>query len=88
MRECESQVCLNHEGNFSVYCVQSPSAPSIANYLDTPYQMMQTKCYASDLYGKCTSSDINIFATYGMQEPKEIQHAIEDLLPVDLKEFH
>jgi pyruvate-formate lyase-activating enzyme len=83
----ESQVCLNHEGNFSVCCVQSPSAPSIANYLDTPYKVMQTQRYASDLCKKCTSSGINIFATYGMQEPPEIQQSIEDLLPVDLKDF-
>jgi hypothetical protein len=83
----ESQVCLDHEGNFSVCCVQSPSAPSIANYLDTPYKVMQTQRYASDLCRKCTSSGINIFATYGMQEPPEIQQSIEDLLPVDLKDF-
>ncbi|WP_216901308.1 radical SAM protein [Synechococcus sp. CCY 9618] len=83
----ESQVCLDHEGNFSVCCVQSPTAPSIANYLDTPFQAMQAKRYGSDLCKQCTNSGINIFATYGMQEPQEIQQKIEDLLPVDLKSF-
>ena len=48
---------------------------------------MQAKRYGSDLCRQCTSSGINIFATYGMQEPPEIQQAIEGLLPVDLKNF-
>jgi hypothetical protein len=39
----------------------------------------------SDLCAKCTAKGINIFATYGYEEPVEIQEAIRASLPGDLK---
>jgi len=80
----ESQACLDVEGNFSVCCVESPSSPKIGNYLATDFRDMRASRYASSLCQKCTSSGVNIFATYGMQEPAELQQAIQARLPVDL----
>jgi hypothetical protein len=80
----ESQACLDVEGNFSVCCVESPSSPKIGNYLTTDFKAMRAKRYASSLCQQCTSSGVNIFATYAMQEPVELQQAIQSRLPVDL----
>lgn len=83
----ESQVCLDVNGDFSVCCVESPSSPRIANYLTTEFKAMQAARYGSDLCRDCTASGINIFATYGMQEPVEIQQAIQAKLPVNLADL-
>jgi len=83
----ETQVCLDVNGDFSVCCVESPSSPRIANYLTTDFKTMQASRYGSDLCRDCTANGINIFATYGMQEPVEIQQAIEARLPVHLADL-
>jgi hypothetical protein len=45
---------------------------------------MQKARVTSDLCAKCTQKGINIFATYGYEEPVEIQEAIKNTLSSDL----
>ncbi|MFM9048376.1 MAG: hypothetical protein ACKOOH_12155 [Cyanobium sp.] len=81
----DSQVVLDVDGNFGVCCVESPSAPQIANYLNTPFKEMQAARYGSDLCKKCISKGINVLATYAQYEPQDIQDAVNASLPFDLK---
>ncbi len=81
----DSQVTLDMDGNYSVCCVESPSSPRLGNYLEDSYSTMQKLRVTSDLCAKCTAKGINIFATYGYEEPAEIQEAIRASLPFDLK---
>jgi hypothetical protein len=80
----DSQVTLDMEGNYSVCCVESPSSPRLGNYLKDSYSDMQKKRVSSELCAKCTNKGINIFATYGYEEPVEIQEAIKNTLGTDL----
>ena len=80
----DNQVTLDMDGNYYVCCVESPSAPRLGNYLEDSFSAMQAKRVTSDLCAKCTAQGINILATYGMEEPPEIQQAINDCLPFDL----
>jgi hypothetical protein len=45
---------------------------------------MQKARVTSDLCAKCTEKGINIFATYGYEEPQDIQDAIKNTLKSDL----
>jgi len=45
---------------------------------------MQKARVTSELCAKCTQKGINIFATYGYEEPVEIQEAIKETLHSDL----
>jgi hypothetical protein len=81
----DSQVTLDMDGNYSVCCVESPSSPRLGNYLDDSYSAMQKARVTSELCAKCTQKGINIFATYGYEEPVEIQQAIKNLLPDELE---
>jgi hypothetical protein len=56
----------------------------LGNYLDDSYSAMQKARVTSELCAKCTQKGINIFATYGYEEPKEIQEAIKETLHSDL----
>jgi hypothetical protein len=80
----DSQVTLDMDGNYSVCCVESPSSPRLGNYLEDSYSDMQKARVTSDLCAKCTQKGINIFATYGYEEPVEIQEAIKETLHSDL----
>jgi hypothetical protein len=80
----DSQVTLDMDGNYSVCCVESPSSPRLGNYLEDSYAAMQKARVTSDLCAKCTQKGINIFATYGYEEPVEIQEAIKNTLSSDL----
>jgi len=81
----DSQVTLDMDGNYSVCCVESPSSPRLGNYLDDSYSAMQKARVTSELCAKCTQKGINIFATYGYEEPVEIQDAIKNSLPGELE---
>lgn len=81
----DGQVVLDVDGNFGVCCVESPSAPQIANYLKTPFKQMQAARYSSDLCKKCIADGINVLATYAQYEPAEVQNAVDSALPFDLK---
>lgn len=80
----DRQVTLDMEGNYSVCCVESPSSPKLGNYLKDSYSEMQAKRFKSDLCARCTEKGINVFATYGYEEPVEIQQAIQNTLKSDL----
>jgi len=80
----DSQVTLDMDGQYSVCCVESPSSPRMGHYLEEDYGTMQRKRVQSELCRKCTEKGINIFATYGYEEPQEIQSAIRNSLPSDL----
>ena len=56
-------------------------------HIDELPQLVQSKRVNSDLCAKCIASGINIFATYGMEEPVEIQDAIKSCLTTDLKKL-
>lgn len=81
----DSQVCIDVDGNYSVCCVESPSSERLGSFLDTSHKEMQKKRFSSELCQKCTSSGINIFATYAYEEPPEIQQVIKECLPFDLE---
>ena len=72
------------DGQYSVCCVESPSSPRLGNYLEDSFAQMQKLRVTSDLCAKCTKKGINIFATYGYEEPMEIQEAIQRTLKSDL----
>jgi MoaA/NifB/PqqE/SkfB family radical SAM enzyme len=80
----DNQVTLDMDGNYYVCCVESPSAARLVNYLDDGFAAMQSKRVTSELFAKCISKGINIFATHGMEEPVEIQEAIQSCLPFDI----
>jgi pyruvate-formate lyase-activating enzyme len=80
----DSQVCLDVDGNYSICCVESPSAPRTGSYLTTSFGAMQKARFASSLCKTCTSTGLNIFATYAYEEPEEIRNAIKQKLPMDL----
>jgi pyruvate-formate lyase-activating enzyme len=80
----DSQVTLDMDGTYSVCCVESPSSPRLGNYLDDSFETMQTARTNSALCAKCTAKGINIFATYGYEEPVEIQEAIKETLHSNL----
>lgn len=80
----DGQVVLDVDANFGVCCVESPSAPQIGNYLETPFKAMQSSRYSSDLCKKCISKGINVLATYAQYEPQEIQDAVNSSLPFDI----
>jgi hypothetical protein len=52
--------------------------------LDDSFETMQTARTNSALCAKCTAKGINIFATYGYEEPVEIQESIKKTLHSDL----
>ena len=81
----DGQVVLDVDGNFGVCCVESPSAPQIANFLNTPFRDMQKARFASDLCKKCIDQGINVLATYAQYEPQAVQDAVNRSLPSDLK---
>jgi len=81
----DGQVVLDVDGNFGVCCVESPSAPQIANFLDTPFRAMQKARFASELCTKCIDQGINVLATYAQYEPQSVQDAVNSSLPFDLK---
>ena len=81
----DGQVVLDVDGNFGVCCVESPSAPQIANFLDTPFRNMQKARFASELCVKCIDQGINVLATYAQYEPQSVQDAVNGSLPFDLK---
>ncbi len=81
----DGQVVLDIDGNFGVCCVESPSAPQIANFLNTSFQDMQNARFSSDLCKKCIGQGINVLATYAQYEPQPIQDAVNQALPFDLK---
>jgi pyruvate-formate lyase-activating enzyme len=83
----DGQVVLDVDGNFGVCCVESPSAPQIANFLDTPFRDMQKARFASELCTKCIDQGINVLATYAQYEPQSIQDAVNSSLPFDLKKL-
>ncbi len=80
----DSQVTLDMDGTYSVCCVESPSSPRLGNYLEDSFATMQKARVTSDLCAKCTEKGINIFATYGYEEPQDIQDAIKNTLKSDL----
>jgi pyruvate-formate lyase-activating enzyme len=80
----DTQVTLDMDGQFSVCCVESPSSPKLGNYLEESWSAMQHARVTSDLCAKCIKKGINIFATYGYEEPIEIQEAIQKTLKSDL----
>lgn len=80
----DGQVVLDVDGNFGVCCVESPSAPQIGNFLETPFKRMQSSRFASDLCKQCIDKGINVLATYAMYEPQEVQEAVNSALPCDL----
>jgi pyruvate-formate lyase-activating enzyme len=80
----DSQVTLDMDGTYSVCCVESPSSPRLGNYLEDSFETMQQARTTSSLCAKCTAKGINIFATYGYEEPVEIQEAIKQTLGTDL----
>ncbi len=83
----DSQMTLDMDGNYSVCCVESPSSPRLGNYLEDSYEEIQKARVNSALCAKCTAKGINIFATYGYEEPQEIQESIRALLPTDLMQL-
>jgi hypothetical protein len=80
----DTQVTLDMDGMYSVCCVESPSSPRLGSYLEDSYAAITKKRATSDLCAKCTQKGINIFATYGYEEPVEIQEAIRQTLKSDL----
>ncbi|MFM7465970.1 MAG: radical SAM protein [Cyanobium sp.] len=80
----DTQVTLDMDGQYSVCCVESPSSPKLGNYLEDSWADMQHARVTSDLCAKCIKKGINIFATYGYEEPVEIQEAIQQTLKSDL----
>ena len=80
----DTQVTLDMDGQYSVCCVESPSSPRLGNFLEDSFATMQKKRVTSDLCAKCTQKGINIFATYGYEEPLDIQRAIQHTLKSDL----
>jgi MoaA/NifB/PqqE/SkfB family radical SAM enzyme len=80
----DTQVTLDMDGQYSVCCVESPSSPKLGNYLEDSWADMQRARVTSDLCAKCIKKGINIFATYGYEEPVEIQEAIQQTLKSDL----
>jgi hypothetical protein len=80
----DTQVTLDMDGQYSVCCVESPSSPKLGNYLADSWSDMQQARVTSDLCAKCIKKGINIFATYGYEEPVEIQEAIQQTLKSDL----
>ncbi|MFM7392959.1 MAG: radical SAM protein [Cyanobium sp.] len=83
----DGQVVLDVDGNFGVCCVESPTAPQIANFLDTPFRQMQAARFSSELCSKCIDEGINVLATYAQYEPQEVQDAVQRALPFDLKDL-
>lgn len=83
----DGQVVLDVDGNFGVCCVESPTAPQIANFLDTPFRQMQAARFSSELCRKCIDEGINVLATYAQYEPQEVQDAVQRALPFDLKDL-
>jgi MoaA/NifB/PqqE/SkfB family radical SAM enzyme len=83
----DSQVTLDMDGNYAVCCVESPSSPALGNYLEQSYSSMQSQRFKSDLCKQCTQKGINIFATYGYEEPLEIQEAIRSTLGTNLSDL-
>jgi MoaA/NifB/PqqE/SkfB family radical SAM enzyme len=81
----DTQVTLDMDGHYSVCCVESPSSPKLGNYLEDSWSAMQQARVKSDLCAKCIQKGINIFATYGYEEPVEIQEAIQQTLKSDLQ---
>jgi hypothetical protein len=80
----DSQVCIDVDGNYSICCVESPSSPRLGSYLTTSFTDMQKARFGSSLCKTCTSTGINIFATYAYEEPEEIRNAIQQKLSLDL----